>query len=284
MKPNLVIIIPAHNEEAYLSQCLDSFVRQHRHPDLLLLVDDGSTDRTAAIASEFAREHTWIQVVHKPSEGGHHPGAKVVRCFQNGLKHLKEPFDFIGKFDADIVLPEDYFEKVLAAFAQDEKTGICSGLLYVPSGDKWVYEPIADKTHVRGPVKCYSAACFKAIGGLRESIGWDTADTLLAKYHGYRVQTLPELKVRHLRPTAQAYDRENTRKQGEALYKLRYGWMLGTLASLKMAWKRKNLSGPLENLKGALQARRSGVPPILSPDEGRFARRLRWQEIRRKLF
>ena len=291
MTPNLVIIIPAHNEEEFLPQCLDSFVRQRRQPDLLLLVDDGSTDGTAAIASQFAREHPWIRVLHKPSEGGHQPGAKVVRSFQYGLEHFKksleyhkESFDFIGKFDADIVLPEDYFEEVLAAFSQDEKLGICSGLLYVHTGDNWVYEPIADRKHVRGPVKCYSAACFEAIGGLRESIGWDTADTLLARYHGFQVQTLPHLKVQHLRPTAQAYGKENAHKQGEALYKLRYGWLLGTLASLKMAWKRKDVSGPIGNLKGALRARRCGATPILSPDEGRFARRLRWQEIRRKLF
>lgn len=276
--------MPAHNEEEFLATCLDSFVRQSRHPDLLMLVDDGSTDRTAAIAAGYARDHSWIQVVQKPSSGGHQPGAKVVRCFNYGLGQLPKPYDLIGKFDADVVLPEDYFEKVLEAFNHDSNIGICSGLLYIRSGQEWVYEPIADKSHVRGPVKCYSAQCFEAIGGLRESIGWDTADTLVARYHGYQVKTLPELKVHHLRPTARAYGKENARKQGEALYKLRYGLLLGTLASLKMAWQRRNPSALLGNLKGALQASRSKSPYLLSQDEGRFARRWRWRQIRKKLF
>ncbi len=284
MEQNLVIIIPAHNEEEHLSRCLDSFVRQNRRPDLLLLVDDGSTDETAKIASDFARDHSWIQVVQKPSSGVRQPGAKVVRCFNYGLKQLSEPFDFIGKFDADIILPEDYFEKVLHAFATDQDIGICSGLLYIQSGKDWIYEPIADTSHVRGPVKCYRAECFQAIGGLRESIGWDTADTLVARYHGYQVRTIRELQVRHLRPTAKAYSRDNARKQGEALYKLRYGFLLGTLASLKMAWKRKDPAALLGNLYGALRAMRSGSPRILSREEGRFARHWRWQQIRQKLF
>ena len=283
MKQHLVIIMPAHNEEEFLPACLDSFIRQSRKPDLLLLVDDGSTDRTAEIASSFAEAHDWIRLIRKPGSGDHLPGAKVVRCFNYGLSQLRAPYEYLGKFDADIVLPEDYFEKVLSSFAADPKLGMCSGLLYVKNKEQWSYEPVAAKDHVRGPVKCYSAECFKAIGGLRESIGWDMADTLLARFHGFRLATLPNLKVLHLRPTAKAYRRENWRKQGEALYRLRYGWLLGGLASLKMAWKRRDPWAPIMHLSGAFRARRQGLERILSPEEGRFARRWRWSEIRRKL-
>ena len=110
-------------------------------------------------------------------------------------------FDYIGKFDADIILPPTYFEEVLTAFGRNPKVGLCSGLLYIEREGKWVYEAISRPGHVRGPVKFYSRACFQAIGGLRPFIGWDTADTLLARYHGFEVATLPSLKVKHLRPT-----------------------------------------------------------------------------------
>lgn len=279
----LLVIMPAHNEQAHLRACLDSFVAQTRQPDQLLVVDDNSEDNTADIITDYAEKHSWIKLVRNPSSGGHQPGAKVVRCFNLGLQKYTADWDFIGKFDADIVLPPNYFERILTAFADNPELGICSGLLYTEKDGKWKYEPIAKKDHVRGPVKCYREECFRAIGGLKESIGWDTADVLLARYHGYSVDTLPELKVRHLRPTGVGYSRENTLRQGEALYKLRYGWILGGLASIKMAFKRKDFLAPIRHLQGALKAKRKEEPALLSPEEGRFARKWRWQQIRKRL-
>ena len=54
------IIIPAHNEEKYLTLCLNSFVAQTHPPDELIVVDDNSSDNTFKIASEFAKQHDWI--------------------------------------------------------------------------------------------------------------------------------------------------------------------------------------------------------------------------------
>lgn len=288
----LLIILPAHNEEEYLATCLDSFVSQSRKPDLLLVVDDGSTDNTAAIASGYASKYPWIQFVQKTdSQQAHRPGAKVVRCFNFGLNTATTSsdkpaifWDYIGKFDADIRLPENYFEEVLKLMEGDPKIGLCSGLLFVQSSTQWVYEPIADKNHVRGPVKLYRQACFEAIGGLAESIGWDTADVLMARYKGYEVRTLHDLEVHHLRPTAAAYSTSNARKQGEALYKLRYGWVLGILAALKMAWKRRSPGSLWGYAQGAYAAWKAGAECLLSPEAGKFSRNWRWKQIRRKLF
>ena len=54
--------------------------------------------------------------------------------------------------------------------------------------------------HVRGAFKAYHVSCLNTIGGLRSAMGWDTVDEHLARYYGYRVITLPSLKVKHLRP------------------------------------------------------------------------------------
>ncbi len=279
----LAVVMPAHNEAQHLEACLDSFVHQTRPPDQLLVVDDGSTDATPEIAARFAASHDWIRLVRKASEPGHRPGAKVVRAFQHGLETLSGPFDLIGKFDADLLLPPDYFERVLDAFKAKPGLGMCSGLVYICRNNHWVYEPIANRDHVRGPVKLYSAACFKAIGGLHPAVGWDTADVLQARFHGYGVETLGGLQVKHLRPTGSAYSKENALRQGETLYTLRYGIFLGLLASLKMAWKRRRPALPWLHLRGSLQARRSGAPRLLTAAEGRFARRWRWRQITRKL-
>ena len=278
----LLIVIPAHNEAEYLERCLDSFLAQTRKPDLLLIADDSSSDRTPEIVKKYGAKHPWIRLERKKSDPGHTPGAKVVRAFQYGLDRVREPFGFIGKFDADIVLPPDYFERVLKAFGARPKLGMCAGLLYVEKKGKRVYEPIADRSHVRGPLKLYRRDCFQAIGGLRPAIGWDTADVLLARYHGYETLTLPELEVVHLRPTGGAYSATRARLQGEALYHLRYDPGLLLLSSLKMAWKRRQPLMPLRHLQGFLKARRSGPPGLLSAEEGRFARQWRWRQIRSK--
>ncbi|HSR60325.1 MAG TPA: glycosyltransferase family 2 protein [Robiginitalea sp.] len=279
----LAVVMPAHNEAEHLEACLASFVQQTRPPNELLVVDDHSTDATAEIAAHFAASHSWIHVLRIESDPGHRPGAKVVRAFRRGLEHLSRPFDLIGKFDADLVLPPDYFERVLEAFGGNPGLGMCSGLVYIWRQGEWTYEPIANRDHVRGPVKLYSAACFGAIGGLRPAVGWDTADVLLARYHGFGVETLEDLRVKHLRPTGSAYSKENALRQGETLYTLRYGMVLGLLASLKMAWKRQNPSLPWLHVRGCLQAQRRGAPRLLSAAEGRFARRWRWAQIRRTL-
>jgi glycosyltransferase involved in cell wall biosynthesis len=280
----LLILIPAHNEAEHLQICLESFVNQTRIPDALVLIDDNSTDTTPAIAIEFEQKYPWIKYIRKDYGSGHLPGSKVIEAFYFGMRAVSFSFDFIGKFDADIVLPPNYFERMLQKFGANPKLGMCSGLLYIKQNDKWIYEPIAAKNHIRGPIKLYTKACFEAIKGLQPAIGWDTADVLLARYNRFEVDTVCDLQVKHLRPTGQAYSVINALKQGETLYTLRYGLILGLLASLKMALSRKSLLLPLHHAKGCLRAYRQGKPRLLSAAEGIFARHWRWQQIRKKLF
>jgi glycosyltransferase involved in cell wall biosynthesis len=283
-KARVLIIMPAHNEADNIVSCLQSFTAQTRLPDTLRIVNDSSTDATAALAGKFASSFPWIRLTENRSEPGHQPGAKVVQAFRAGLPSDWEDYDFIGKFDADIILPPDYFERILEAFQSNPSLGVCSGLLYVEKDGDWSYEPIANRGHVRGPVKFYSMACFLAIGGLRPGIGWDTADVLLARYHGYQVSTLHDLHVRHLRPTGSGYSSKNARLQGKALYNLRYGWVLSLIAAGKMALKRGDLLLPWRAMGAYAEAFRRRSPRMLSPSEGRFARSWRWRMIGGRLF
>src|SRR5690606_40449513 len=117
------IVIAAHNEEAYLRDCLDSFVAQTRRPDELILVDDNSSDATYEIADSFAAKHPWIKVFKRRSCDRHIPGKKVVDSFNFGLQEASD-FDLIGKFDADIVLPPKYFESMQDHFQADWLLGM----------------------------------------------------------------------------------------------------------------------------------------------------------------
>ncbi len=276
------IIIPAHNEATFLKDCLDSFVAQTHQPNELIIVDDNSADGTFKIASDYAQKLDWIKVLQRKSTDEHIPGKKVVDTFNFGLEQATN-YDLIGKFDADIVLPPNYIEVMLNHFQSNWKLGMCSGLLYVEKKGKWVYENIADKNHIRGPIKLYHKACFNKIGGLKPGVGWDTVDELLAKFHDFETLTDFALKVKHLRPTGHGYTTKKWQNKGEALYKMRYGIVLAKLAALKMAWQAKSPKLYIQTVLGYVNAFLRKPKRFVNPAEGKFIRKLRWQGIRSKL-
>ncbi|WP_222984940.1 glycosyltransferase [Flagellimonas meishanensis] len=277
------IIIPAHNEAENLADCLDSFVAQTTVPNELIIVDDNSTDTTFKIAIGYAEKHDWIKVLQRKSTNEHIPGKKVVDTFNFGLQSASD-FDLIGKFDADIILPPNYFEVMLNHFQSNWKLGICGGLLYIKKGGEWTYENIADKSHIRGPIKLYHKACFSKIGGLRPGVGWDTVDVLLAKFHDFHTLVDQSLKVRHLRPTGLGYNSKKGVAKGEALYKMRYGVILTKIAALKMAWLARSPFLCFQILLGYVKSAIGRLPRYVTKDEGVFIRKYRWKGVKSSLF
>lgn len=67
--PKVTIIVPVYKVEAYLNRCIDSILAQTFHDFQLILVDDGSPDRSPAICDEYARKDKRIQVIHKENGG-----------------------------------------------------------------------------------------------------------------------------------------------------------------------------------------------------------------------
>ena len=237
---NIYIVIPAYNEEAFIAKTLQSLVEQTFLPKRIVVVNDNSTDNTQKIIDSFSEKHAFISSVLNKSEAIHIPGEKVINAFNKGFESLDNNYDIICKFDADIILPKNYFEKLLNAFSLNNKVGIAGGNLYIKNDKTWVFENISNKKKVRGPIKLYRKECFKEIGGLKKSIGWDTVDELLAQYQGWEIHTDESLHVKHLKPTGNAYTKASKHKQGEAFYLLRYGFWLSSIASAKLAFNKKS--------------------------------------------
>ncbi|SHH25725.1 glycosyltransferase [Winogradskyella jejuensis] len=271
------IVIPAHNEADFIGLTLESLVNQSYLPKKIVVVNDNSTDSTAEIVESFSKKYSWITLLNTSSTDAHIPGAKVINAFYKGFNTLDEDYDIICKFDADIILPTNYLERLSELFS-DNNTGIAGGLAYIEKNGAWVYENISNKNHVRGPFKAYRKACFKAIGGLKHSIGWDTVDTLLAKYHGWEVKTDANLKVKHLKPTGNTYNSSSRFLQGEALYKMRYGIVITLISALKMAFKKRSFSTFFNYIIGYFK----GKERIITKDQGKFIRKIRWKGILEK--
>lgn len=67
--PLISIITPVYNVEQYLQQCIESIILQDFQDWELILVDDGSTDKSGAICDEYALKEARIRVLHKENTG-----------------------------------------------------------------------------------------------------------------------------------------------------------------------------------------------------------------------
>ncbi|NND63954.1 MAG: glycosyltransferase family 2 protein [Flavobacteriaceae bacterium] len=277
----IVIIIPAYNEEALLSETLDSLIKQTKLAEKLLVVNDNSTDGTEQILQQYSGQHNFIEYINLTSENIHEPGSKVVRAFNEGLKHLDNQFDIICKFDADLIFPTNYLETIEQHFINDQKVGLAGGFCYIEKNGSWKIEGLTSKDHIRGALKAYRKECFEQIGGLKTAMGWDTVDELLAKYKGWKVSTDESLQVKHLKPTGSMYSSSAKLKQGEAFKKMRYGLWLTLIATAKLAIKKKSFSFFFNGIKGYLKYKGDY---LVTSEEGKFIRKYRWRKIKSRLF
>ncbi len=67
--PKLSVVIPIYNAQAYLGKCLDSILTQSFKNYEIILVDDGSTDKSGMICDQYAEKHGHIIVIHKANAG-----------------------------------------------------------------------------------------------------------------------------------------------------------------------------------------------------------------------
>lgn len=257
---------------------LQSLVDQTLLPTKVVVVNDNSTDDTPTIIQQFSSKYNWIEILNVSSSSQHIPGAKVINAFYKGYETLDDDYDIICKFDADIILPKNYIEELSKLFNNNKSVGIAGGLAYIKKNNDWIYENISRKNHVRGPFKSYRKKCFEDIGGLKNSIGWDTVDTLLAKYHKWDVKTDHSLIIKHLKPTGKSYNKASKYLQGEALYKMRYGIIITIISALKMAFKKRSLKIFFNYIIGYFTANNY----IVTKTEGKFIRKLRWRGILNK--
>ncbi len=63
------VLIPAYNAETYLEECLDSVLAQTHRNLQVVVIDDGSTDRTAEILDRYAAKDSRLEVVHRENRG-----------------------------------------------------------------------------------------------------------------------------------------------------------------------------------------------------------------------
>jgi len=190
------VVTPARDEAEWLPQTAASLVAQQHRPAQWVIVDDGSTDATAAIARALAQRHEWITVAETGRAESRGRGAPVVAAFKRGLAALTAEHEFVVKLDADLFLPAHYFAWVAGTFAREPRAGLVGGRLLVFDGREWTYDNVGRHT-VHGAIKAYRRRAYDDVGGLHETMGWDGIDEFQMTSRGWDVRVLSELVVLH---------------------------------------------------------------------------------------
>lgn len=113
MKPLVSILIPAYNAEKTVAEAIQSATAQTWQRKEIIVVDDGSTDRTFEVARRFASKS--VAVISKNNEGAAATRNHALRLSQG---------DYIQWLDADDILGADKIQKQLAAVRESESKKI----------------------------------------------------------------------------------------------------------------------------------------------------------------
>lgn len=113
MKPLVSILIPAFNAEKWIGDTIRSALAQTWEPKEIIIVDDGSTDRTLSVAKNF--ESPVVRVVTQLNQGA---AAARNKAFSESCG------DYIQWLDADDLLAPDKIEKQMGALGADTQPGI----------------------------------------------------------------------------------------------------------------------------------------------------------------
>lgn len=121
------LYIPCYNSEKFIKECLDSVINQSYAIDEIIVMDDGSTDKTLEIANAYP-----VRIIcHKENRG-------LAACRNTALKEARN--DFVASLDADCVADPQWLRLLMQCFVNDDIAG-AGGMLIerynLTAADQW---------------------------------------------------------------------------------------------------------------------------------------------------
>ena len=222
----VAVVVPFLDEEEHLAVALDSLAAQTRPANHVVLVDDGSHDRSQQIAQQFARRHARVKVLRRPARARERDrlvAASELLAFQLGVKAIDGPWDVVGKIDADVFLTPETLATLERALESDPGLGMVGAHLSEPGPDGAPARIPARTEHVHGAITLYRRECYDSITPLPPILGWDMIDAARARMNGWRTASfeVPGGDPVHLRPLgAHAGAQRSFFRWGKAAYAL----------------------------------------------------------------
>lgn len=120
MSPSLSVILPSYNHGRYVGEALEAICAQSLAPKEVVVVEDGSTDDSAAVVEGFARRYPFVRLLRNDRNRG------AAYSANRGLSEITGDY-FVCCSADDKVMP-GFFEKTMAMLAKHPEAGLCSAL------------------------------------------------------------------------------------------------------------------------------------------------------------
>lgn len=134
------IVVPVYNVEAFLEECIQSLLRQEYANTQIILIDDGSTDRSSNICEKYASLDSRICLV-KVENGGVSNARNIGLSIASG--------DLVTFVDSDDVVTPDYISSMISCMAENKADIVCSSIVqWNPSNDMIIPFPGTSNTNV----------------------------------------------------------------------------------------------------------------------------------------
>jgi glycosyltransferase involved in cell wall biosynthesis len=278
-----VLISAARNEEALIRNTLESVCAQSALPERWVIIDDGSTDRTADIVLGYSKRCPWIELVRLPASGTRSFAAKA-RAFQMGYGRVQSlDFEVIGNLDADVSFEDDYLSFLMEKFAEDPTLGV-AGTPFLQDGYDSARDSFEGANHVAGGVQLFRRECFEEIGGYvpNHAGGIDWVAVTTARMKGWTTRSFPEKRFNHYRAlgTASRGTLAAFFAHGEKDYFLGGAPIWQLFRVVYRSLKRPFIVGGLAVALGYLWAALRGTPRAVSPELMRFHRGEQWMKLK----
>ena len=130
MKPSLVsILIPAYNSEKYIGECIESALNQTYHNREIIVIDDGSTDKTLEIAKSY--KSSVVRIIHQDNKG---------QCGASNRAFYESKGELIKFFDADDLVHSALadFEHNLSVYSPWNNARHCADELIARTANKLI--------------------------------------------------------------------------------------------------------------------------------------------------
>ena len=212
MKYRVAAIIPAKNEEATIQNCIEALVKQTYPLELILVVNDGSTDRTEEILKELSKRYKNVRFITNTRS------LLKAGAINKGLQEIqKKGFDFVLIGDADTYFYPDVVEKAVEILSRDPDIGgVCSISAPKPlkglSWWQWILyrlqkleygEFTAERVRtwkrvliMPGLCSIFRVSALLEVGGYTEGLLLEDYDiTLKLKKRGYKTVFSPKIKA-----------------------------------------------------------------------------------------
>ena len=189
-----VLITPARNEEAFIEKTLESMIQQTVPPLKWVIVNDGSTDRTAEIIDRYLGKCSWIEMVQMPQRRDRSFAAKV-QAFNAGFERVKDlPYEVIGNLDADISFDKDHFEFLTRKFVEDPTLGVAGTIFREAGGYSSDGDSFEGRKHVPGACQLFRRQCWEDTGGYIPigAGGIDWLAVVTARMKGWKTESFRE--------------------------------------------------------------------------------------------